>query len=130
MLEINNLTTKKINKAKINNIALAFFKKYKFPSDELVSLAIISDKKMKQINSVYRGQDKITDVLTFVDLNEILININQIIRQAKESGRKINEEFDFIFVHGLLHLIGLTDDTEKGRLKMIKMGEEFLESLK
>ena len=130
MLEINNLTTKKINKAKINRIALAFFKKYKFSAERVVSLAIISDKKMKQINSVYRGQDKTTDVLTFVDLNEILININQIIRQAKESGRKINDEFNFIFVHGLLHLIGLTDETEKDRLKMIKIGEDFLESLK
>mgnify|MGYP003408856219 CR=1 FL=1 len=78
MIAINNLTKKKINKAKINKIAEAFFKKYKFPADREVSLAIISDKKMKQINLSYRGQDKTTDVLTFVDLNEILTKLHSL----------------------------------------------------
>ncbi len=130
MLEINNLSSKRINKTKLKKIANTFFKKYRFPSDAVVSLAIISDSKMRQINSVYRGINKTTDVLAFTDLNEVLVNINQIMRQAKKSGRKINDEFNFIFVHGLLHLIGMTDDTEKGRLEMIKAGEDFLKNLR
>lgn len=129
MLEINNLTKNRINKSRLQKIALAFFKKYNFSSDRSISLAIISDRKMRAINLAYRGQDKITDVLSFPDLDEILISYDQISRQAKSSGRRIKDEFDFIFVHGLLHLAGFCDDTERGRLDMISKGEAFLESL-
>lgn len=130
MIEINNLTVKKINKARVEKIAKAFFKKYKISEEVVVSLAIIGDNKMKQINFVYRQQNKPTDVLSFSDLKEIIININQIIRQAKEFKKKVNDEFDFILVHGLLHLIGYNDDTEEKRLKMIELGEDFLLNLK
>ena len=130
MIEINNLTTKKINKVRVEKITKAFFKEYKISEETVISLAIIGDNKMKQINSVYRQQDKPTDVLSFSDLKEIIININQIIRQAKEFKKKVNDEFEFILVHGLLHLIGYNDDTETERLKMIELGEDFLLNLK
>ncbi|HPT08383.1 MAG TPA: rRNA maturation RNase YbeY [bacterium] len=130
MIEINNLTTKKINRIRIEKIVKAFFKKYKINEKNVISLAIIGDSKMKQINSVYRQQNKATDVLSFSDLQEIIININQIIRQAKEFKKKVNDEFEFILVHGLLHLIGYNDETETDRLKMIEMAEDFLINLK
>ena len=130
MIEINNLTKQSINKARINKIAKTFFKKYKIKEDLVVSLAIIGDAKMRQINSVYRGKNKPTDVLSFPDLMEIIINIHQIKRQAKEFNKKISDELDFILVHGLLHLIGFDDSTEKKRLEMIEIGENFLLNLK
>lgn len=130
MIEINNLTKQSINKARINKIVKVFFKKYKIKEDTVISLAIIGDTKMKQINSVYRGQNKPTDVLSFPDLMEIIINIHQIKRQAKEFRKKISDEFDFILVHGLLHLIGFNDNTEKKRLEMVELGENFLLNLK
>jgi len=130
MVEINNLSSKKINKVRIEKIVKSFLKKYKIKENTPISLAIIGDAKMKQINSVYRKQNKTTDVLSFSDLNEIIINMSQIIRQAKESRRKVLDEFDFILVHGLLHLAGFNDDTEKKRVKMIELGEDFLLNLK
>ena len=36
-------------------------------------------------------------------------------------------ELNFIFVHGLLHLLGHDDETEKKRLAMIALGEKILE---
>lgn len=129
MLEINNLTKRRINKKRLNKIAFNFLKKYKFPPDKKVSLAIIGDKKMKAINFAYRGQNKTTDVLTFVDLNEILLSFDQIKCQAKDSGRSVRGELEFIFVHGLLHLAGFDDKNEKDRLKMISEGEDFLQSI-
>lgn len=130
MIEINNLTKRKVNNTRINKIVKSFFKKYKLKDDVVISLAIIGDAKMKEINSIYRGKNETTDILTFVDLSEIIININQIIRQAKEFNKKFSDEFDFILVHGLLHLIGYKDDSEKGRQNMIKIGEDFLLNLK
>lgn len=130
MIELRNLTKKKLSKKRIDNIARAFFKKYKIDPETEISLAVVSDNKMKEINSTYRGKDKTTDVLSFPELNEIIISLSQIERQAQESGRRLWQEFDFILVHGLLHLVGYTDDLEKDRLKMIKLGEEFLQELK
>ncbi len=130
MVEINNLTNKRINRPRIEKIFKVFFKKFNFESDHPISLAIISDYKMKQINLAYRGKNKTTDVLTFCDLNEIIININEIVRQAKKTKKRFQDEFDFILVHGLLHLTGYNDDTEKKRLEMIDVAEKFLEKIK
>ena len=81
---------------------------------------------MKKVNFVYREKNKTTDVLSFVGLNEILISYPQIKKQAKKYNKKTRDEFNFILVHGLLHLYGLDDNTEARRLKMIKKAEEFL----
>ncbi len=112
-----------------------------------ISLAIVGDAAMKKLNRTYRGQNRPTDVLSFAPLNntegnltgqagdddllgEIIIDYAQIKRQAKELGRSIKDELIFILVHGLLHLVGYDDETEKGRREMVKMGEEFVNNFK
>ena len=129
MIEINNLTSIKINHNRIKRIAQAFFNIY--PSDNLpVSLALIGDTRMRQINFSYRGQDKSTDVLSFPDLMEIVISLPMIKKQAQREKRSFLDELDFVLVHGLLHLVGFNDDTEKKRLAMIERGNNFLKNLK
>lgn len=124
MIEINNLTKNKINEKEVKNLIRFFLKKYKIKDD--LSIAIIGDTRMRKINYQYRGFDKTTDVLSFCDLNEILINFNQIKRQAKKYNKKVEEEFCFILVHGLLHLAGFWDEKESDRLEMIRLGDELL----
>lgn len=123
-IDINNLSKDKINLNRIKLIVTFFSKKYKLRGD--ISIALIGDKRMKEINKIYRGFDKTTDVLSFEDLNEVIINTRQIKRQAKEFKKTFQSEFDFILVHGLLHLVGFEDNLEKDRLKMISLGEKFL----
>ncbi len=124
LIEINNSTKEKINLNRTKLITEFFVKKYKIKKD--ISIAVIGDQKMKEINNIYRGFNKTTDVLSFEELNEVIINIKQIKRQAKEFKRTIRDEFEFILVHGLLHLVGFDDYQEKDRLKMISLGEKFL----
>lgn len=128
MVEINNLSKNKINNKRALALVDFFLKKNKIDGD--ISIAIVGDKKMKDINREYRGIDKTTDVLSFEGLNEIIINIKQIKRQAKEFKRSFQNEFDFILTHALLHLIGFTDDREEDRLKMIDLGEKFLKDFR
>jgi probable rRNA maturation factor len=130
MVEINNTTKRKINVVRIKKITKTFFNNFNIKKDRTVSLAFIEDDKMRQINAAYRGKNSPTDVLCFEDLDEIIINLDQIKRQSKEEGRKMSDEIEFIFVHGLLHLAGYRDDTEKGRLEMINLAEDFLLNLK
>lgn len=129
MIEINNKTKTKIDAKLISEITDKFLKKYKINKTN-VSIAFIGDEKMKELNSNYLKKNKTTDILSFLGeddfLGEILINPNQIKKQAKESDNTFKQELIFILVHGLLHLAGYNDKTEKDRLKMIKLGEEFI----
>ena len=124
-IEINNTTKQRLNLQRLKKIAKFFLKKYKL-TGAILSIAIIGDEPMRHLNQVYRHQNKPTDVLSFTKLNEIIINYDQIKRQAAELGNAPAAELDFILVHGLLHLAGYDDNTELKRLRMIKLGHEFL----
>ena len=125
MIEINNTTKNKIKTKKLIGIIEIFLKAYKLKNFD-VSVAIIGDKVMREMNLNYRGFDKTTDVLSFSGINEIIISYSQIKRQAKELKKSIDSELVFILVHCLFHLIGREDHTEKLRLAMIAEEEKFL----
>ncbi len=128
MIEINNTTKVKINSVKLKRVIEKFIESKRL-KDFSVSVALIGDAKMTELNYRYRGLKKPTDVLSFTAVNEIIINIKQIERQAKEQGQSREAELIFILVHGLLHLIGYNDNTEPKRLKMIALGEDFIRRL-
>ena len=136
MLEINNTTCQKINLTKTKKIVDAWLLVYK-KSDWFVSLALIGAKRMRKLNKCYRGIDKATDVLSFPGdskgkfLGEVIINLEEIKKPNKYLevfGVKKRSDyiFNFLLVHGLLHLIGYNDESEKERQKMISLGEKFL----
>jgi probable rRNA maturation factor len=129
MIEINNITERKVNEKRLIEIFNSFSRKYNLKTEN-ISLAIVPSEKMREANLIYRGKDKTTDVLTFCDLNEILIDPGKVFEQSQDSVKSFLEELEFVFVHALLHLVGFKDDTEEQRLAMIKEGEDFLSSLK
>ena len=130
MVEINNRTRSKINTKLVKKTVLQFLKYFKIKKED-VSIAFIGDTKMKSLNKIYRGYDKITDVLSFPEteendyLGEVIINYSQIKRQTNKYSPSIQEELLFILAHGLLHLLGYEDETEKGKNKMYKLADQF-----
>jgi probable rRNA maturation factor len=90
---------------------------------------------MKELNLLYRGLDRTTDILSFSQiensnqqsaisnqhfiLGDIVINLHQAKRQAVEYDLTLNEELKRLLIHGLLHLIGY--DHEKSRYLKNKM---------
>lgn len=137
MLEVVNKTKQKVN-SKIAGALTDYVLRFYHQEKQEVSLVIIGDKKMHSLNYQYRGYDKTTDVLSFPAaknspgfLGEIFVNIQEAGRahkykemfQGKKSRAYI---FYFLLVHGLLHLLGYDDKTEKGRQAMIILGDKFL----
>ncbi len=160
MLEVLNLTKKKVCARSLRKIAEAFLKKYKIREAE-ISLVLIGDKRSRTLNQKYRNKDYVTDVLSFSSQNfnlggkdflagtsflgEIFINLTEISRLKKyeemfleleevfgdkiiSGSRAAREKYllHFIFVHGLLHLIGFDDKKEGDRKKMLLLGAKFL----
>jgi len=105
-----------------------------------VEINIVGDKEIKELNSRYRGKNKVTDVLSFAwqeeksapsqdFLGQIYICFPRIVRQAKEFKVNVEEEFFRMLAHGLLHLAGYDHEEEKEAKKMFDLQEKILKSL-
>ncbi len=102
-------------------------------SASMFSIVFIDDEKMHEMNKLYRGIDRSTDVLSFAfednekieynvrQLGEIFISIPKMKEQAKEYGHSEKRELAFLVVHGLLHLLGY--DHTLGELEEKEMFE-------
>ena len=87
-----------------------------------ISLTVTDKQSIKEINSSYRGIDKVTDVLSFpmsdcgeypenydtgaLVLGDIIICAERALEQAEEYGHSPEREFGFLCAHSLLHLLG------------------------
>ncbi len=91
-----------------------------------VSLAFVSPGVIKKINNRYRHKNKVTDVLSFAGLNELLICYSRSVKQAGQRGHSIKHELSILFVHGLLHLLGYEDETDQGVKKMASLVAKVL----
>lgn len=103
------------------------------PRSEL-SLEVIGDRRMRRLNREYRKKDRPTDVLAFPTrevimprgvspvsqmLGDVVISLPTAIRQAKASGRSIDDELAMLLVHGVLHLCGY--DHERNQREAARM---------
>lgn len=109
-----------------------------------VSVSVVSDDEIHQLNRDYRGVDRPTDVLSFsmlegdqvagvedepVLLGDIVISGDTALRQAQEYGHTVTRELAFLLVHGYLHLIGFDHQTEEEEQKMFSIQEDVLQEL-
>ena len=86
--------------------------------DAELSVVITDDGEIQALNREYRGIDRVTDVLSFSQvegegpvqendlLGDVVISWEQAERQAGELGHGTSEELARLLVHGVLHLFG------------------------
>ena len=115
-----------------------------------VSVALVDDAYIQELNRDYRGKDCATDVLSFAFrdseeeeinyedledeiefeeaevLGDIVISLETAQRQASEFGHSFEREVAFLTVHGLLHLIGYDHMTEAEEKVMLAKQESVL----
>ena len=122
------------------------------PYEAEVSVTVVDDKEIQEINKTYRNIDKATDVLSFpmheyesaadfdnlddsafnpesgeLLLGDIVISAEKVTAQAKEYGHSKEREFAFLLVHSILHLLGYDHMEEEERLVMESKQKEILE---
>ena len=90
-----------------------------------VSVAFVSDARVRSLNRTYRGQDDATDVLSFPAgepgfLGDIVIATGVARRQAREAGHAFGVEARVLALHGLLHLLGYDHETDRGAMARLE----------
>jgi probable rRNA maturation factor len=92
-----------------------------------VALTILlgSDARLKALNHLFRGKKKATNVLSFTaaddgdaHLGDIAIAYGVASREARQSGRPLDNHAVHLTVHGVLHLLGYDHTSERLAAKM------------
>ena len=112
--------------------------------DPYISVTIVDNDYIHEINRTYRHKDAPTDVISFaflddepdrekllkgtapVCLGDIYISVDRAIAQAKEYNHPLKRELSFLFVHGLLHLLGYDHMNKEDEAVMFKLQDEIL----
>lgn len=108
-------------------------------------VTIVNNEEIHKINREYRHVDRPTDVISFafmddkneivpkdgspISLGEIIISYEKAESQAKEYGHSLLREMSFLFVHGMLHLLGYDHMEKDDETLMFRLQDEILGGL-
>lgn len=98
-----------------------------------VSVLLVSDDEIKEVNKKYLGHDRTTDVVTFplheksepIE-GEIYVSLQTTERNSKTYNNSHSNEIIRVVIHGILHLAGYEDSTSESREEMKKKEDFYL----
>jgi probable rRNA maturation factor len=85
-----------------------------------LTIALVSDARIRALNKQFRRKDAPTDVLSF-EPGDIAIATGVARRQAREAGHSYATELKVLALHGLLHLIGYDHHHPADRGRMARL---------
>ena len=126
---------KKPNKYIKNKLKLLTKKKFFKNKNQEFSILLTNNKVMKNLNNKFRKKNKPTDVLSFpfenklknkknIYLGDIAISYEFVNKRSKNSN--LFFEFDKLWIHGYLHLLGYNHKRNKDYYKMKKLEDLIL----
>lgn len=98
-----------------------------------VSILVVDDDRIQEINRDYLGKDRSTNVISFAMqegeggdispllLGDVVISAETAARDAAEAGQAFAGELYFLLLHGMLHLVGY--DHERGTEEQARLME-------
>jgi probable rRNA maturation factor len=110
--------------------------------DAELSLLLVDDRQIQELNHRFLGRDKPTNVLAFSMregeyaslhpnlLGDLVISIETAERQSKQSGLNDMEMLTLLLIHGVLHLLGYDHEgTKKEARKMAAKQKELFQQV-
>ena len=128
----------------LEKVCLKSLQYEEFNEDCEISLSIVTNDEIHDINKQFRNIDSPTDVLSFpqltfeegeeADVNEngeivlgdIIISIDRAKEQAEEYGHSLKRELAFLSVHSMLHLMGYDHMVPEEEEDMFRRQKEIL----
>jgi rRNA maturation RNase YbeY len=96
----------------------------------VLSLALVGDREIQELNARYRNKNEPTDVLSFPSggqfptvieiLGDVVISVEQAKKQAKKRNRTLEEELETLLIHGILHLLGYDHERSRKEAKIMR----------
>lgn len=115
-----------VDRARIKKVITGCLWEKKFKGKVEVSVNIVGDRKMREMNKKFRSIDETTDVLSFplqeekrndvpfidppddmLRLGDILISYPQAVEDAREENKLVDEKIDELVYHSMEHLLGI-----------------------
>jgi probable rRNA maturation factor len=92
---------------------------------EPFSCLITDDRELRRLNAQFLGKEYPTDVLSFPSgggdgLGDIAISSDRAAEQARCFGHSIDDEIRILMLHGVLHLLGMDHETDKGAMAKVE----------
>lgn len=135
MIEINNLTTNQIDEDFLKKIAKKVLKAENKENNNL-SIALVGQGRMRQLNKRYRKKNRVTDVLSFSEneipsfkfqipipvkgLGEIVICLPEVKKNSKKVSSTYEKELSKVLIHGVLHLLGYDHEKSEKQAKIME----------
>jgi len=99
-----------------------------------LTIAVVTDARVRALNRRYRQKNRNTDVLSFADewhppsgdtqsaphLGDVVIAAGNARRQAAEAGHSLQTELRILALHGLLHLLGYDHEEDGGEMARLE----------
>jgi probable rRNA maturation factor len=91
-----------------------------------VAVVMTGDRKLRELNRDFRGQDRVTDVLSFPGpggqegLGDVVISVEAAERNARALGWSLSRELEVLALHGLLHVLGYDHETDDGTMNRLE----------
>jgi probable rRNA maturation factor len=105
----------------------------------VVSVRAVGSARSRSLNSVYRGKDRPTNVLSFQGpgampdgsriLGELVICVPVVAREARTQGKSAESHWAHMTVHGVLHLLGFDHERDREARKMAAQEIQILDRL-
>lgn len=109
-----------------------------------LSLLFVDNEEMRKINKLYLNIDHTTNVIAFSQkegelgslnpdiLGDVVVSVEKAAFDAEKSGLSLEDELDFLVIHGILHLLGYDhENCGEAEAQMMKnKNEEIFLNLK
>lgn len=95
-----------------------------------VVVVFVNPAEMKRLNSLYRGKNYVTDVLSFESadpdsLGELVLCWPTIRTQSQRTGLSPRGELGYMIVHGVLHLLGYDHGDNESEARMFALQDQI-----
>lgn len=103
-----------------------------------ISLTLLDDDAIRELNRTYLGKDVPTDVISFAlhegeeaVLGDVYVGYEQAAIQASEAGISVDEELARLSIHGTLHVLGYDHPDTDARFssEMFVLQERLVQKL-
>lgn len=95
-----------------------------------LSLALVDNREIQELNARYRNKNEPTDVLSFpsggqffeeeVILGDVVISVEKAEERARKGRKTVEQEIVTLLIHGILHLLGYDHERSQREAKIMR----------